>query len=318
MANVPQVLLSSGYHVPLVGMGTAGYHLDASESSKLPILGAIEIGYRHFDTAAVYQSEQHLGKAIAEALRLGLIKSRDELFITSKLWCSDAHPHLVLPALRTTLRNLQLEYLDLYLIHHPVSSTPGRYDFPIKEELLPMDFKSVWAAMEECQRLGLTKSIGVSNFSCKKLESLLAVAKIPPAVNQVEMNPLWQQKKLRDFCKDKGILVVAFSPLGAQGTAWGSNRVMDCELLHEIAEARGKSVAQVCLRWVYEQGVGLLVKSCSERRLEENLDIFNWALSEEESEKIGQIPQRRGLSGEVFVSENGPFNSVEDFWDGEV
>nr|DAD34699.1 TPA_asm: hypothetical protein HUJ06_005339 [Nelumbo nucifera] len=258
MANVPQVLLSSGYHVPLVGMGTAGYHLDASESSKLPILGAIEIGYRHFDTAAVYQSEQHLGKAIAEALRLGLIKSRDELFITSKLWCSDAHPHLVLPALRTTLRNLQLEYLDLYLIHHPVSSTPGRYDFPIKEELLPMDFKSVWAAMEECQRLGLTKSIGVSNFSCKKLESLLAVAKIPPAVNQV------------------------------------------------------------CLRWVYEQGVGLLVKSCSERRLEENLDIFNWALSEEESEKIGQIPQRRGLSGEVFVSENGPFNSVEDFWDGEV
>ncbi|XP_010272067.1 PREDICTED: non-functional NADPH-dependent codeinone reductase 2-like [Nelumbo nucifera] len=319
-SSVPMVALSSGYLMPLVGMGTASYPFDASEASKLPILRAIQLGYRHFDTAALYQSEQHLGKAIAEAISLGLIQSRDELFITSKLWCSDAHHHLVLPALRETLQKLQLEYLDLYLIHFPVSMKPtGNLEIPPqKEVIVAMDVKSVWAAMEECQRLGLTKSIGVSNFSCKKLENLLAIAKIPPAVNQVEMNPLWQQKKLRDFCMDRGIVVVAYSPLGAKGTIWGSNRVMECELLLEIARERRKSVAQICLRWVYEQGVGLLVKTSNEERLKENLDIFNWALSDEESEKINQIAQSRGFDGDTFISANGPFKSVEEFWDGEV
>ncbi|KAF8395083.1 hypothetical protein HHK36_019023 [Tetracentron sinense] len=243
MGKIPEVPLGSGgQSIPLLGMGTAAYPFVASEATKLSILHAIELGYRHFDTAALYQSEQPLG----EAIRLGPITSRDELFITSKLWCTDAHHDLVLPALRKTLQNLQLEYLDLYLIHFPVSSKPGEYVFPFKtEELLPLDIKSVWEAMEECQKLGLTKSIGVSNFSCKKLEKLLAVAKIPPAVNQVEMNPLWQQKKLRQFCREKGIHITAYSPLGAKGTLWGTDKVMECEVLKEIGDARGKTVAQV-------------------------------------------------------------------------
>lgn len=286
---------------------------------KESILHAIELGYRHFDSASLYQSEVPLGEAISDALRLGLIKSRDELFITSKLWCSDGHKDLVLPALQKTLENLQLEYLDLYLIHWPVSSKPGEYVLPVKEkDLLPMDFQSVWEAMEECQKLGLAKSIGVSNFSCKKLENLLATAKIPPAVNQVEISPLWQQKKIREFCEEKGIHVTAYSPLGAKGMLWGTNNVMECQVLKEIAAARGKSMAQICLRWVHEQGVSVLVKSFNKERIKQNLDIFDWKLSQEDLKRISQIPQQRAYMAAEFVSEKGPYKSVEEFWDGEI
>ncbi|KAF8398862.1 hypothetical protein HHK36_014726 [Tetracentron sinense] len=316
MGSIPEVPLGSGVRpIPLLGMGTAVYPFVASEAMKLSILHAIELGYRHFDTAAVYQSEKPLG----EAIRLGSIKSRDELFITSKLWCTDAHHDRVLPALRQTLQNLQLEYIDLYLIHLPVSLKPGERVVPFKkEDLLPMDFKSVWEAMEECQKLGLTKSIGVSNFSCKKLEKLLAVAKIPPAVNQVEMNPLWRQKKLREFCKEKGIHITAYSPLGAKDAPWGTNQVMECEVLKEIAKAREKTVAQVCLRWVFHHGVSVLVKSFKKERIKENLEIFDWTLSQEELQKIELIPQHKGFPALEIVSDEGPYKSLEDLWDGEI
>ncbi|EXB37713.1 putative NAD(P)H-dependent oxidoreductase 1 [Morus notabilis] len=306
--------------IPLVGFGTAEYPLGASgHSMKEAILEAIKIGYRHFDSAALYQSEKPLGEAIKEALSLGIIKSRRELFVTSKLWCSDAHRHRVLPALQQTLENIELEYVDLYLVHWPVSVKPGEYELPVKKkDLVPIDMKAVWEGMEECHRLGLVKSIGVSNFSCKKLQELLAAAKIPPAVNQVEMNPLWQQKKLRELCKEKGIIVTAYSPLGAKGTLWGKNWVMDCEVLQEIANQKEKTVAQVCLRWVYEQGVSLLVKSFNKERMKENLDIFDWKLSAEESAKISQIPQRKGFPGEEFIFEDGPYKSLQSLWDGEI
>ncbi|XP_002520209.2 non-functional NADPH-dependent codeinone reductase 2 isoform X1 [Ricinus communis] len=322
--TIPEVVLisstsSSTHRMPLLGMGTAASPPLPSEQIKTAILQAIEVGYRHFDTASLYLTEEPLGQAIAEALSIGLIKSRDELFITSKLWCSDAHSNLVLPALQKTLQTLQLEYIDLYLIHWPVSSRPGIYEFPIKEEdFLPMDFEGVWTAMEECQKLGLTKSIGVSNFSCKKLSDILAVAKIPPAVNQVEINPLWNQKKLMEFCKAKGIILAAYAPLGAKGTIWGSNRVLENDVLNEIANGKGKSVAQICLRWALEQGICVAVKSFNRERMKQNLDIFNWALSDEESKKISEIPQNRGCRGEDYISNKGPIRTVEELWDDEL
>ncbi|KAI8021826.1 Non-functional NADPH-dependent codeinone reductase 2 [Camellia lanceoleosa] len=324
MKSTPDMSLCSSTttdhkQIPLLGFGTAVYPFVSSETMKQSILQAIKFGYRHFDSAALYRSEQPLGEAIADAIRLGFIQSRQDLFITSKLWCSDAHRDHVLPAIQKSLKNLGLEYLDLYLVHWPVSSKPGKYELPVnKQELLPLDFKSVWEAMEECHSLGLTKSIGVSNFSCKKLQLLLSTAKIPPAVNQVEMNPLWQQMKLRDFCEKNGIHVTAYSPLGAKGTLWGSNQVMECEVLKQIAKARGKSVAQVCLRWVYEQGVSVLVKSFNEERIKENLHIFDWELSAQDSEMINQIPQRKGFPGVEFISDVGPYKSLQDLWDGEI
>ncbi|XP_020541233.1 NADPH-dependent codeinone reductase 1-3 isoform X3 [Jatropha curcas] len=187
--TIPEVLLSSSSpRMKLLGMGTATFPRVPSKETKEAILEAIKIGYRHFDTASLYQTEEPLGQAIAEALSIGLIKSRKELFITSKLWSSDAHSHLFLTALQKSLWALQLDYIDLYLIHLPVSCKPGIYEFPVqREDFLPMDFKGVWTAMEECQKLGFTKSIGVSNFSCKKLSDILAIAEIPPAVKQVSL-----------------------------------------------------------------------------------------------------------------------------------
>ncbi|KAL5552802.1 hypothetical protein UlMin_040203 [Ulmus minor] len=321
--NIPNVELNSsidgrGSTMPVIGFGTAADDSD-SKIMKTAVLEAIKLGYRHFDTAYKYGSEQSLGEAIAEALKLDLVASRDELFITSKLWCSDAHPDLVLPALQKSLRNLGLEYLDLYLIHWPISAKPGKCVYPIDEEdLMPMDFKSVWEAMEECQRLGLTRSIGVSNFSSKKLENILSFAAIPPSVNQVEMSPIWQQKKLREFCRANKIIVTAFSPLGAKGSSWGTNRVMENQVLNDIAKARGKTLAQVCLRWVYEVGATLVAKSYNKERLKQNLQMFDWALSEDDLQKISQIRQHKMMLQKELISARGPYRSLQELWDGEL
>ncbi|THG21363.1 hypothetical protein TEA_027619 [Camellia sinensis var. sinensis] len=238
--GVPEIALNSGQKMPVLGLGTGAFPPVAAEVFIQAVLQAIELGYRHFDTASLYQTESTLGTAIEEALRLGLVKSRDELFITSKLWGTDCHPQLVLPTLQKTLRELKLEYLDLFLIHWPISMKPG-------------------------------------------------ATEIPPKTFKHELNPYWQQKKLRDYCKANGVTVAAFSPLGAPGNMWGSSRVMESEVLNEIAKAKGKSVAQVCLRWEYEQGIAIVIKSYNKERMKQNLEIFDGALSEEESKKISEI-----------------------------
>ncbi|KAJ9708667.1 hypothetical protein PVL29_000609 [Vitis rotundifolia] len=293
---VPKVSIgANGRAMPVIGMGTASLSPEA-------MLEAIRIGYRHFDTAFVYGSEQPLGEAIAQALHLGLIKSRDELFITSKLWCTSAEKDLVVPAIKKSLGNLQLEYLDLFLIHWPLRLIKEIRQIPVpKEDLLPIDIKSLWEGMEECQNMGLTKAIGVSNFSRKKLEELGSTAKIPPAVNQVEMHPMWQQKELVDFCKTKGIHVTAYSPLGAISTSKRNNQTVASSLVEEIAKAHGKTSAQVCLRWLYEQGVSMLPQSGNKKRMKENLMIFDWALSGEELNTFTQLPQHKTLRPSSFL-----------------
>ncbi|XP_030513952.1 D-galacturonate reductase-like [Rhodamnia argentea] len=308
VTQVPEISVGScDRTMPVIGMGTAAYPTPDPDTTKAAILEAIGAGYRHFDTAFAYGSEKPLGEAIAEALRLGLVKSRDELFITTKLWSSFAEKDMILPAMKMSLSNLRLEYVDMFLIHWPVRLSKEVKKLPAekREYILPLDMKSVWEAMEECKNLGLTKGIGVSNFSCKKMEELLATAKIPPAVNQVEMNPIWQQKQLREYCNAKGIHITAYSPLGANNTKWGDNRVMECDVLGEIAKARGKTPAQVSLRWLYEQGVSIVTKSFNKQRMRENLDIFSWSLTEEDSERIAQLPQKKGV---LFADVIGPYD----------
>ncbi|KAH6815654.1 oxidoreductase superfamily protein [Perilla frutescens var. frutescens] len=318
-STIPEISLNSGTgKIPILGFGTAADPPVDSETTKSAVLQAIEVGYRHFDTAALYNSEQPLGEAIAEAINRRLIKSRRDLFITSKLWCTDAHPQHVVTALSKTLKNLDTDYVDLYLIHWPVSAKHGKVEYPIKaEDFGPMEFEGVWAAMEECQRMGLTKAIGVNNFSSKKLLEILPTAKIPPAVNQVEVNPCWQQKKLIEFCKDRGILVVAYSPLGAFGTFYGTNRIMESKVLKQIAEGKGKAVAQVALRWAYEQGIGVVMKSFKRERMRENKEIFGWSLSSEEVDMISGIPQGRACLGLDYTSIYGPYNTTQQLWDEE-
>ncbi|KAK3144657.1 hypothetical protein QOZ80_4AG0315990 [Eleusine coracana subsp. coracana] len=195
---------ADGRPVPAMGVGTSTYPPVAEDVVRAAVLSALELGYRHLDTAALYGSERVVGEAVAEATRRGIVASRKEVFVTTKLWCTQCYPDLVLPSLRESLQNLEMDYVDLYLVHWPMTTKPSKPHFPIKrEDIMPIDLSGVWRAMEECHRLGLARMIGVSNFTTKKLQELLAIAKIPPAVNQVELNPTWQQKKLIEFCKDK-------------------------------------------------------------------------------------------------------------------
>ncbi|PIN18758.1 Aldo/keto reductase family protein [Handroanthus impetiginosus] len=317
--QIQEVILNSGHSMPLIGMGTAADPLPPPENLTSIIIDAIAAGYRHFDTAALYSTEEPLGRAVAEALKRDLIKDRDEVFITSKLWCSDADHDLVLPALKESLRKLGLNYVDLYLIHWPVRIKPGINHFRFsKDDILPFDMKGTWKAMEECCKLGLAKSVGLSNFSCAKIERLLQHATIPPAVNQVEMNVAWQQQKMLEFCREKGIHVSAWSPLGANGAYWGSHRVLKSPVLQKIAAAKGKTVAQVALRWIHEEGASIIVKSFNNERMRENLDILDWKLTDEEVKQIKQISQCRGLLGQLFLHENGPYKTLEQLWDGEI
>ncbi|XP_027358269.1 methylecgonone reductase-like isoform X1 [Abrus precatorius] len=315
---VPEVVLNSGHSMAMLGFGTAAVPLPPHDELIPVFIAAIEAGYRHFDTAALYGSEEALGIALAQAQHQGLIKNRGEIFVTTKLWCTDAHPNLVLPALKKSLQRLGLEYVDLYLIHFPVRLRQGIEGNISKGDVLPFDTKGTWGAMEECSKLGLAKSIGVSNFGVMKLSELQQNATITPALNQVEMNVAWQQGNLLKFCQEKGIHLSAWSPLGANGASWGTLAVMESPVLKDIAITTGKSVPQIALRWILEQGVTPVVKSFNKVRMKENLQIFDWKLSEADLVKIKQIPQRRALLAREFVTEDGPYKSLEDLWDGEV
>ncbi|KAJ4974835.1 hypothetical protein NE237_008009 [Protea cynaroides] len=312
---IPEIVLSSGQRMSLIGMGTACNPIPPNLISTL--VQAIELGYRHIDTASVYNTEEFVGHAVAQALDQGIIKSRSDIFVTSKLWCSNADHDLVLPALKETLQKLGLDYVDLYLVHWPLRLKEGNRSLPKEEDFLPFDMRGTWKAMEECCKLGFAKSIGVSNFSAKKLSQLLTYVTIPPVVNQVEMSVAWQQRKLMQFCNEKGIHVSAWSPLAAYGTQWGSTLVMENPILKDIAMAKRKTIAQVSLRWVYQQGASPIVKSFSKERMKENLQIFDWELTQEELDQISQIPQKKNFSGEIFVSPNGPYKSLEELWDEE-
>ncbi|KAH9326148.1 hypothetical protein KI387_006326, partial [Taxus chinensis] len=232
--------LNSGAKMPMIGLGMATDPIPSAQLKSL-VLHAIQVGYRHFDSASLYISQNGLGEALSEAMK-NQILSREEVFVTSKVWCTDVHADDVLPSLQNSLEKLQLDYVDLYLIHFPVRLKKGVI-FPIirEDDFLPLDIKSTWQAMEKCVELGLTKSIGVSNFSCKKIEDLLVYATIAPAVNQVEMHPFWQQKKVREYCSKLNIHVSAYALLGSPTKSWGSSRLLDSHVIKEIAKKFSKT-----------------------------------------------------------------------------
>ena len=259
--------LSNGVEIPAVGYGT---YL-TSEKDDGTVAAALAAGYRHFDTASFYGTEQALGDALKAA---GV--PREELFLTSKLWKDEMGYENALAAFERSLQKLGTDYLDLYLIHWPRTDD-------LTAEWRQLD-RDTWRALEELYRAGRVRAIGVSNFLPHHLRNLMETAEIAPMVNQIEFHPGYPQTWNVEFCKAHGILPEAWSPLGR-------TRVLQDERLAGIAAKYGKTVAQLCVRFALQCGVVPLPKSSSPARMQANLDVFDFVISDEDMDRILTLPQ---------------------------
>ena len=277
------------------------------------VLEAIRLGYRHIDAAWVYENQQEVGEGIKAAIDAGIV-SREELWVTTKLWNSFHEKSQVEPHLRDSLKQLQLDYVDLFLVHWPVTGIEG--------ETLTPSMQETWEGMEEVLSKRLTKSIGVSNFSKKKLQDMKSYAREFPVVNQVELHPLNRQDELLEYCKSEGVVLTAYSPLGSpQAAAKLSSSEPKSLLTHptivDIATSCNKSAGQVLIRWGIQRETIVIPKSVTKSRIADNFDVFSWELSDTQMHALNSLePQQRILDGKFFCSPNGPYRTVEELWDG--
>jgi methylglyoxal/glyoxal reductase len=253
--------LNGGTRMPMLGLGT--FRMDDGAEVEQAVRWALEIGYRHIDTAALYANEEGVGRAIRDS---GV--PREQVFVTTKVWNDDQRrgPEAVRKAFETSRRKLGLEYVDLYLLHWPVTGKSPQ----------------AWRVLEDLHSAGLARAIGVSNFLVHHLENLLATAGTIPMVNQVEHHPRLQQPELLEYCGQKRIRLEAWSPLM-------KGRVSQIPELREIAEKHGKTPAQVTLRWQLQSGVATIPKSSHRERIEENASIFDFELTEEQMQRIRRL-----------------------------
>ncbi len=254
------VTLNNGVRMPIAGFGV--FQIPDPAECERSVVDAIDAGYRLIDTAASYQNEAAVGQGLR---RSGV--PRDELFVTSKLWVQDTGYERTTQAIDASLRRLQLDYLDLYLIHQPFGDVHG-----------------AWRAMEDAYRAGKLRAIGVSNFHPDRLMDIAAFNTVSPAVNQIEVNPFHQQAESLAFMREIGVQAQAWAPF-----AEGRNNLFGNEVLVDIARKHGKSVGQVVLRRVVQRGVVALAKSVRKERMVENLAIFDFALDDEDMARIGTL-----------------------------
>ncbi|XP_048485895.1 aldo-keto reductase family 1 member B1 isoform X2 [Plutella xylostella] len=302
---------------PILGIGT--WKSKPGEVTQA-VKDAIDIGYRHIDCAFVYGNEPEVGAAIAAKIQEGVVK-REDLFITSKLWNTFHRPDLVEGALRQTLANLQLEYLDLYLIHWPQAYKEDGPLFPTDSEgkiqFSEVDYVDTWRAMEPLVSRGLVRSIGISNFNSKQVERLLKTATVKPVVNQVECHPYLNQSRLKAFCEARGIQLTAYSPLGSPDRPWarpGEPLLLEDPKLKSIADRLGKTPAQILIRYQIDRGVIVIPKSVTRSRIASNFDVFDFKLSPEDLKLIDSfnnderfVPMTASLGHKYHPFENDEF-----------
>lgn len=258
---VPTVTLSNGVVMPVLGLGTNT--LNGAVGVRC-VSDAIAVGYRLLDTATIYGNEESVGAGIKQS---GI--SREELFITSKLWVDDAGYESARKAFKTSLKKLGTNYLDLYLIHRPRG-----------------DVKGSWKAMEELYREGKIKAIGVSNFNPGQLDDLMSYATIKPAVNQIENNVFFQQHEAHEHLKQLGVQMEGWSPFAA-----GKHNIFSNPILAPIAKKHNRSIAQVILRWHYQRGIVVIPRSSKKEHMIQNLDIWNFNLDEADLKTIASLDQ---------------------------
>lgn len=259
-------VLSNNVRMPWIGLGV--WKSKEGQEVERAVAAALKAGYRSIDTAAIYGNETGVGKAIQQA---GI--ERNELFVTTKVWNADQGYESTLAAFEESRKKLGLDYIDLYLIHWPVK---GKY-------------KDTWRALEKLYKDGLVRAIGVSNFQPHHLEDLMADSEVTPMLNQIELHPLLSQKDVRAFCKQHGIQVEAWSPLGQGG------ELLQHPVLTEIARKHDKTAAQVILRWDLQHEVVTIPKSVHEARIVENAELFDFVLSAEEMEKIDGLNEDKRI-----------------------
>ncbi len=316
---MPHASFANGDRMPLLGLGT---WKAAPGEVGAAVREAIRLGYRQIDCASVYANEPEVGAAIGDAIAAGEVR-REELWITSKLWCNAHGRGNVEPALRRTLTDLGLAWLDLYLVHWPVPIKPG-VAFPHSgEDLLPPEqvtLSDTWAGMEEVLELGLTRHIGVSNFSSRKLHDLLAHCRIKPEVNQVERHPLLQQPQLLADCAAAGVHVTAYSPLGSgdrPAALKGADEpvLLENPVIGAIAAEHGCSPAQVLIAWQLQGGLSTIPKSVSAARLRENLAAADLQLTAADLERIASLDQNLRLVDSSFWLVEGSPWTLQSLWD---